>query len=330
MSASQRGHSLSELMIGLFAFTMILASIMLMLNRWQQTTSVTRTQRELAVTANAAMQQIMSDVREASYIYHWAELDVRITTAEIPRTSMGTPYQVVTGYGPGGPNPTGTRIPAISHRSQDSAVLGAISSTAGGSGGGLGEPDLARRLAGDPGEVCKTLALVSLSAEGLNRPRYVVYFAAEEPASASNRDDIHHVFRLIFWPTVDAPADNWYPMNRTFAQQAATGSLIIRANAGNTGTIQRATGATAAGRWQLKKLFTTVNRPPADARDSSREFADSLFFIRQLHPWSDETPISPLLVEATVVPAVRYGGKIFSFPMHGRAFARNVAMPSTE
>lgn len=331
MSRSQRGHSLAELLIGLFAFSMILTSITFMLNRWQQTTTVTRAQRELAVTANAALQQIMRDVREASYIYHWMELDVRIASPEIPRTNMGAPYQVLTGYGPGGADPNGTRIPAISHRTQG-AGLGAIPTTEGGDGGGLGEPDVNLRMRGDPGEANKTLALVSLSADGLARPRYIIYFAAAEPPSAANRDDTHHIFRFAFWPTADAPADNWYPMNKTFGAQAATGSLVIRANAGagNPGTIARAGGGTVNGTWRLSKLYTTVNRPPVDLRDPSREFADSLFFIRQLHPWSDETPISPLLVEATVVPAKRYGGKIYSFPINGRAYARNVAMPSTE
>ncbi|MNY80878.1 hypothetical protein D3C86_2221310 [compost metagenome] len=59
-------------------------------------------------------------------------------------------------------------------------------------------------------------------------------------------------------------------------------------------------------------------------------YVRGLFTVRQLHPWSNETPISPLLVEATVIPSQRYGGRIASFALFDRAYARNVALPSAE
>jgi hypothetical protein len=192
---------------------------------------------------------------------------------------------------------------------------------------GLGEDELVKRLEGQAEESNHTLALVSLSAGGLARPMYVVYFAAPVPDSD---DQVHNIYRFQFQPTVDAPADTWYPMDRTFAAQPATGSLQITANPGNVGTITKVTAplGNLAGTWKLQKLFSTVNGNVDDP--SVPSYVRGLFYVRQLHPWSDETPISPLLVEAAVVPSQRYGGRIASFALFDRAYVRNVALPSAE
>lgn len=318
---AQRGYSLAEMMIALFAFSLILSSIIFLLTRWQHTTSMTRIQRTLALEARDAMRQIMADVREASYIYHWAEIDVSIATDAIPGHSAFDPYEIVTGYRSTAGNPA---IPAVTtFQFAADANLGLVSEKAGEFG--LGEDDLPQRLEGRAEKAWSTLALASLAEGGMTRPKYVIYFAAPEPDAP---DDLHHVFRFQFKPNDDAEPDTWYPMDKTFAEQAATASLVITAEANGTGTIQKATGdrGLIQGRWQLQKLYSTVNsdRPP------SNRYVRGLFHIRQLHPWSDETPISPQLVEAVVIPAQRYGNRIASFVLFDRAYARNVAMPSAK
>ncbi|GEM_PF-5379336 len=324
MRRSERGYSLAEMMIGLFAFSLILSSIIFLLTRWQQTTAITRVQRSLALDAREALRQISADVREASYIYHWAELDVKIHSNAIPGHSAADPYEVKTGVKASNGK---WAIPAVTTRVFAGANLKTVPSIMGQFG--LGEPSLTGRLTGTATESWNTLALASISDGGLARPTYVIYFAYALPASD---DDVNNVYRFQFQPAVNAPADTWYPMSETFAAQPASRSLIIKANANGTGTITRVTGGggTVNGNWQLKKLFSTINHAPANAQDPRRQFANGLFYIRQLHPWSDETPISPFLVEAAVIPSERFGGRIASFPLFGRAYARNVAMPSAE
>lgn len=326
----QRGYSIAEMMVGLFAFSLVLSSIVFLMTRWQQTTSLTRLQSNLAQEAREAIRQIMADVREASYIYHWAEIDVTVASSDIPGHSAFDPYTITTGYTSTGGKPA---IPAITTQTFNAGVdLKTIPSLVGQFG--LGEASASLRLRGRAVERCSTLALVSLSDGGLARPKYVIYFAAPLPPGNDNRDEIHTIYRLQFQPRsnplVNTQADTWYPMNLTFNAQPATRSLIIRANAGGTGTIRRVTGGQelVQGDWRIRKLFSTVNRAPVNDQDPSRQFVRGLFYIRQLHPWSAETPISPVIVEAAVIPAQRYGGRITSFPLFDRAYARNVAMPS--
>ena len=305
MRRAQRGYSLAEMLIGLFAFSMILGSIIFLITRWQQTTSMTRVQRSMATEARQAMQLIMKDIREASYIYHWAELNVSIASPEIPGASAFDPHVVTTGYTRNGVDETNGRwIPAVTVNTFSAGSLAAVGNRAGEFG--LGEDDLNRRLDGRAAERGSTLALVSLSEGGLTRPTYIVYFAARDPDSD---DEVNNVYRFEFQPDGDAPADTWYPMNSTFATQAptvaaATRSLSITANPGGGGVLEQVSGpmGDVPGTWQLRKLFSTVNRAPAGPNDPTRQFARGLFYIRQLHPWSNETPISPLLVEVTVVP----------------------------
>ncbi len=314
-------------MVGLFAFSMILGSIIFLLTRWQETTSLTRIQRSLATDAREAIQLIMKDVREASYIYHWGNLDVTIATDEIPGSSAFDPYQVKTGYlQGGGSNPDGTWMPAVTVTDFAAGAKASVGNLVGAFG--LGEDELDKRLDGNSEESNHTLALVSLSAGGMGRPTYIVYFAAPVPDSD---DQVHSIYRFQFQPTAEEPADTWYPMDRTFAAQApATRSLQITANPGGAGVITKVTGTMAdvAGTWRLQKLFDTVNGNSDDP--SVPSYVRGLFTVRQLHPWSNETPISPLLVEATIVPSQRYGGRIASFALFDRAYARNVALPSAE
>lgn len=318
---AERGYSLAEMMIALFAFSLILSSIIFLLTRWQQTTSMTRIQRTLAVEARDAMRQIMADVREASYIYHWAEIDVSIATDAIPGYSAFDPFEIETGYKSTAGKPA---IPAVTtFQFAPGANLGLISNKGGEFG--LGEDDLPQRLEGRAEKAWSTLALASLAEGGMARPKYVIYFAAPEPGAI---DDLHHVYRFQFKPNDDAPPDTWYPMDKTFAEQVATASLIITAESDGGGELRKVMGDKGAvrGRWQLQKLYSTVNsdKPP------SRQYVRGLFHVRQLHPWSDETPISPQLVEAVVIPAQRYGNRIASFALFDRAYARNVAMPSAK
>lgn len=335
MRRLERGYSLAEMMIGLFAFSMILGSIVFLITRWQHTTSLTRLQRSLAMEARQAMQLIMNDIREASYIYHWTELDVSIATPEIPGSSAFDPYNVVTGYTRNGVNEVnGTWIPAVTSAAFAPGAIAAVGNRAGEFG--LGEDDLTARLDGKAEERGTTLALVSLSEGGLMRPTYIVYFAARDPDSD---DEVNYVYRFSFQPSVDAPADTWHPMNATFAEQAATvtdatRSLTITANPGNVGVLRKVTGdmGDVPGTWQLRKLFKTINRAPNpnNPTDPRRQFARGMFYIRQLHPWSSETPISPQLVEVTLIPSQRYGNRIVNFALFDRAYARNVALPSSE
>lgn len=318
MRRRQAGYSLAEMMIGLFAFSLILGSVVFLISRWQQTTAVTRMQRTLSMEAREAMRQIMDDVREASYIYHWTELDVVIASDEIPGYSAFDPYQVETGVVSTGGKPA---IPAIAARgiATGTVDLDIVPSMVGQFG--WGESDLPRRLSGTAVASCSTLALASLSDGGLERPKYVVYFAVPENG---NPDRIYQVYRFQFQPSVDAEADTWYPMNQTFTEQEATRSLTIRANPGGAGTIARVTGpgGTVNGTWQLRRMYASIDRAP------NNRYVSGLFYIQQLHPWSNETPISPLMVEAAVIPAKRYGNRIATFALFDRGYARNVAMPS--
>lgn len=313
MRRHERGYSLAEMMIGVLAFSMILGSIVFMITRWQQTTSITRTQRSLAVEARDAMRMIMKDVREASYIYHWTDLNLSIRSPAIPGAQ---PHHVKTGYG------DGRLIPAVAPAAFAAGAAAAVGDPSGAFG--LGEENLAARLSGTATASSHVLALASLAEGGLTRPTYIVYFTAPEPGSD---DYVHHVYRFQFRPDADAPADTWHPMNETFTEQApSTRSLTITANAGGNGVLKEVTGDEndVPGKWQLRRLFSTLDLDP------NWRYKRGLFFIRQLHPWADETPISPMLVEVTVVPAKRYGSRIVSFPLFGRGYARNVAMPSAK
>ncbi|MNK50536.1 hypothetical protein D3C87_694140 [compost metagenome] len=313
MSRKERGYSLAEMMIGLFAFSLILSSIMFLITRWQQTTSVTRLQRTLANEARDAMRVITNDVQEASYIYHWTRLNITIRSNVIQGHSAAAPYLL------------DMVIPAVTSKVfAPGADLGGINSTKGSDG--LGEVDLQKRLSGTSTEAWSTLALASLSEGGLTRPRYVVYFAVKEEDSL---DETMHVYRFQFVPNddplVDTRADTWHPMDKEFSDQKAElvkRYLTIDTAADGTGTIERADTTLVKGRWQVRRVFSTVNKEP--------KYADGLFRLVQFHPWSDSTPISPLVVEAVVVPAKRYGGRIVGFPLFGRAYARNVAMPSAK
>ena len=62
MRKAERGYTLAEMMVGLFAFSLILSSIVFLITRWQQTTSLTRIQRVLSTEAREAMRQIMEDL----------------------------------------------------------------------------------------------------------------------------------------------------------------------------------------------------------------------------------------------------------------------------
>ncbi len=317
MRRHERGYSLSEMMVGVFAFSLILGSIVFLLTRWQQTTSVTRIQRSLSMQAQQALTHIMNDVQEASYIYHWTKLDVRIYTDAIPGYSVVRPY------------PLTQEIPAVTSKVFAAAAETAIKDSAVKSVAGidgLGERNLDKRLKGAPDEAWSTLALASLTEGGLTRPTYVIFFAVEEEDTP---DELHHVYRFQFLPNddpaIDTSADTWHVMNEEFPAQKDkldTRALTIVAGPDGTGTIQKADKSLVNGKWQIRKLFSTVNKEP--------KFANGLFRIVQHHPWSDLTPISPLLVEAVVVPSQRYGGRIVSFPLFGRAYARNVAMPSAK
>jgi len=302
------------MMIGLFAFSLILGSILFLITRWQQTTSVTRIQRSLASEAREAMRLITNDVQEASYIYHWTAINLTVQTNVIPGHSTYTFTEV---------------IPAVSAKVfPDTSVLGTINSTRGQEG--LGEPDLLKRLNGtvtnESGKAWSTLALASLSEGGLTRPKYVIYFAVEENES---KDKVTNFFRFQFVPNddpaEDSRADTWHPMDTEFGEQKDDLNkrfLKINAAANGEGTIERSDADLVSGRWQIRRVFTTINEEP--------KYANGAFRLVQLHPWSDATPISPLVVEAVVVPAKRWGGRIVSFPLFGRAYARNVAMPSAK
>ena len=314
MRRAERGYSLAEMMIGLFAFSLILGSILFLITRWQQTTSVTRIQRSLASEAREAMRLITNDVQEASYIYHWTAVSLTMEAGVIPGLGAHTFTEV---------------IPAVAAKVfPPGTELGTINSTRGQEG--LGEPDLKKRLNGavtkESGKAWTTLALASLSEGGLTRPKYVIYFALEEDES---KDKVTNVYRFQFVPDddpdEDTRADTWHPMGKEFGEQKDELNkrfLKINAAANGGGTIVRSDADTVSGRWQIRRAFTTVNNEPM--------YANGLFRLVQFHPWSDSTPISPLVVESVVVPAKRWGGRVVSFPLFGRAYARNVAMPSAK
>jgi hypothetical protein len=304
------------MMVGVFAFSLILGSIVFLLTRWQQTTSVTRIQRSLSMQAQQALTEIMNDVQEASYIYHWTKLDVRIYADGIPGYSVVRPYPLVQEI----PAVTSTVFAAAARTAIEASAVKTIAAD------GLGEVDLDKRLKGVADRPLSTLALASLTEGGLTRPTYVIYFAVEEEDTP---DELHHVYRFQFLPNddpaIDTSADTWHVMNQEYPAQKDsldTRFLTIVAAPGGNGTIQKADKSLVNGKWQLKKLFTTVNKEP--------RFVNGLFRLVQYHPWSDLTPISPLVVEAVVVPSQRFGGRIVSFPLFGRAYARNVAMPSAK
>lgn len=314
MRRSERGYSLAEMLVGLFAFSLILSSIIFLITRWQQTTSVTRIQRSLANEARDAMRQITNDVQEASYIYHWTRVNLTVHSKDIPGYSEVNAFTL------------NQEIPAVTAKVFPPGVdLGVINSQKGGDG--LGEADVQKRLDGaGTAEPLTTLALASLSEGGLTRPKYVVYFAVEEDDS---QDETMNIFRFQFIPNddpaVDTRADTWHPMNKEFKDQKddlQRRYLKITAAPGGAGTIERADTSLIPGKWEIRQIFSTVNKKP--------KYADGLFRLVQFHPWSDSTPISPLVVETVVVPAKRYGGRIVSFPLFSRAYARNVAMPSAK
>lgn len=307
----EAGFTLTELIIASAAAAVIMTAAVSLLVQWQHTTASSEGDLNAIADGTRAIGQIADDVRLSTYLYHYATISITdntgtlftptATTLTFPIVTQGSTADNV----PGNTNPQ----PFFNGRSATD-MMGASSSGA-----------------------IRMLAMISDQPNGLNQPRYIVYWVGQPIGQITQRTDgakfnLYPLYRLEASPSAAnavAPPTSWYTFRDAIATSSATSGFSITLNAGlGTSRLTDYSPApkTLSVNYKFQRLANIV---------LGNGITDP-FTLRNPHPYSNASLISPY--EATVsiltarVPASgSIRGAVDFYRLSTKAFARNVPLP---
>ncbi|HEY9897799.1 MAG TPA: prepilin-type N-terminal cleavage/methylation domain-containing protein, partial [Pantanalinema sp.] len=211
-SRPQSGFTLVELVIGSAAFLVILTSAVMMLTQWMKATG--ESDRAIEATDNGAkaISQIASDIRMATYLYHYAT--VSISGDKFANFGVQT-LPIVTQTDNDADLPP-TRQKAYFAAKGTSELMGVTSAGAR-----------------------NVLAMISDQPYGISKPRYIVYWLDDSAAEKAKNQIVRYradgveekyyllpLYRLEASPSanVDATPTGWYTFGDKLTD-AGTSSL---------------------------------------------------------------------------------------------------------
>lgn len=308
---AQSGFTMTELVIGSASFVVILTSAIMMLSQWMKATGESDRAIEATDTGARAISQIATDIRMATYLYHYATVSIAANAGQ-PFANFGTQY-----------------LPIVTQSNNNSDLEGRT--TADFSAANKGGNDLMGITSTGARNV---LAMISDQPYGMSLPRYVVYWVDSSvqnkvvhyKADGSNDDYyLQPLMRLEASPsstTVDATPKAWY----TFADKltgAATSSLYLDLTGATARLAENAafTNAVNVG-VRITRVADVVMGPNIS----------NIFTLRNPHPYSNASLMSPYMatisIRTTGVSANGYlKRRTEIFELNTQAFARNIPLP---
>lgn len=308
---SQSGFTMTELVIGSAAFLVILTSAVMMLTQWMKTTG----ESDRAITATdkgaKAIGQIASDIRMATYLYHYATLSITANAA--------LPFAKVNGI----------TLPVVTQSGNDADLQGRTTAYFAARGGNEFMGTKSRGAT-------NVLAMISDQPYGISQPRYIVYWVDETvrdklvhyKVDGSNDDYyLQPLYRLEASPSVAAvnSGDDWTPRSwytfQDLLTSSGTSSLDIDLSA-NTLKANYGKNLDITQSWRVTKVADIIQGPGIT----------KIFTLRNPHPYSNASLMGPYLATVSVhTTGVRVGGYLKRraeiFALNTQAFARNVPLP---
>ncbi|MNX72353.1 hypothetical protein D3C86_1037060 [compost metagenome] len=303
---------MTELVIGSAAFLVILTSAIMMLTQWMKLTGESDRAIEATDRGARAIGQIASDIRMATYLYHYAT--VSITGDKFANFGVKT-------------------MPVVTQSDNDADLQGRNKAYFAARGGSqlMGEKS--------PGST-NVLAMISDQPDGISRPRYIVYWLDDSAAEKAKNQIIRYrtdggeeiyyllpLYRLEASPSasnVDATPKGWY----TFADKlsaSGTSSLYIKVPEKKLAEAPFPAPKELDVNVRVSKVADVVMGPGIS----------NLFTLRNPHPYSNASLMSPYLATVSIrTTGVKVGAflkrRAELFELNTQAFARNIPLPQTE
>jgi len=322
----QAGFTLTELIIASGAFMVIMTASMAMLVQWQRMSGRSEADIKAVNQAASAMQQIMADVRQSTYMFQYATISIRVgniglnITADQNKLYNFTIPEVLQATAPDpAPSPYTVNNAFFASRGLSTDLQGI------GSTGSL-----------------PCLVLISDQPNGISQPRYIFYFVASPHGTVRARTGqtlyaglnslgVAGLYRVEATPrnnAVDNLPRSWYAYNSSYATTSANSALYVDVEPGvGASTLTycatcSAVQATASITW-----LTDVLLDPGGANAN----VPYPFTLRNPHPYSNSELVSPYEATVSLLVSRAFGGaragKSDIFQINALGFARNVPLP---
>lgn len=308
------GISVAELLIAATAFVVILGAAMSLLINWQRMN--TRSEADVTAMDNCtrAINRITEDVRAATYLYHYATISIK--------KSGGTLLQY--------------ELPIVTENATADDVAGDSWPQSFFTDSNRASPDL---MGKDSKGATTVLAMISDQPDGLNQPRYIIYWLGAPTAVLKSRGDrisaggtnlyLRPLMRLEASPSNNLTnhiPDSWYTYQDRIAQTSAYSALYLTLDT----TSKLASNSAMTGAidvvYKLQTLTDVVTGP---------ELSEP-FTLRNYHPYSNTALYSPTVATISLRTSkalgplrarANDGREVDVFELNTLAFARNVPPP---
>lgn len=331
---SERGFTLTELIIASGAFVVILTSAMAMLVQWQRLTGRSEADIVAINQGTRAMSQIMDDVRSSTYVLQYAMIILNFNSADF----SGDPYNM-----PAVDQATTMGIPIVS---QAASLDAAPATLPGGVPASVGSNEL--EGINSTGSL-NVLALISDQPSGITLPRYIFYWVgAPKRSILANTISVSSASLRLFGSLTRL---NVCPLYRLEASPSATGSFMPRCMYAYTDSIStqqatscisinvRLSGSTSqlyynaaqttpvvSMNCRLTKIADIVTDP-----SGQKSVVSFPFTLRNPHPYSNKSLISPYVATVSIRVSRAFGGarpaKTDVYELNSSGYARNVPLP---